>query len=192
MVTPVSVITLAPTPPVTLIAVIVAHNVAGSAGTAFSTTTLPPVSQEMVIASASSPDTASTPSVTSALTSALAMPGNASAAAAATAAIGIELFHFDDTGPPGALGSVQGLVRRRIYSPRAIAPPRPIAQPTRMSFLLTNSSAPKRPSSRPNPERLTPPKGSSALSAPTALTNTMPASIWSATRSACSGSVVRT
>jgi SAM-dependent methyltransferase len=40
----------------------------------------------------------------------------------------------------------------------------------RISFLLTNSSAPKRPSSRPKPERLKPPKGSSAESAPTRLT----------------------
>ena len=63
--------------------------------------------------------------------------------------------------------------------------------PTRMSFLLTNSSAPKRPSSRPKPEALTPPNGSSTPSAPTALMKTMPASIWSATRSACSGSVCR-
>ena len=42
--------------------------------------------------------------------------------------------------------------------------------PTRMSFLLTNSSAPHRPSSRPEPERFTPPKGSSGLSAPTMFT----------------------
>ena len=62
--------------------------------------------------------------------------------------------------------------------------------PTRIILRLTNSSAPNRPSSRPNPERLTPPNGSSAASPPTMLTNTIPASIWSATRSACSGSVV--
>ena len=43
-------------------------------------------------------------------------------------------------------------------------------QPTRISFLLTNSSAPYLPSSRPEPERLTPPNGSSAPSAPTMLT----------------------
>ena len=65
-------------------------------------------------------------------------------------------------------------------------------QPMRIIFLLTNSSAPKRPSSRPEPERLTPPKGSSAPSAPTTLTKTMPASMRSATRRACSGSVVNT
>ena len=41
---------------------------------------------------------------------------------------------------------------------------------TRISFLLTNSSIPYRPSSRPKPERLTPPKGSSAPSSPTPLT----------------------
>ena len=52
----------------------------------------------------------------------------------------------------------------------------------RMSFLLTNSSMPNLPSSRPKPDRFTPPNGSSAPSAPTALTNTMPASIRSATR----------
>ena len=62
--------------------------------------------------------------------------------------------------------------------------------PIRISFLLTNSSMPNRPSSRPKPERLTPPNGSSMLSAPTMLTNTMPASILSATRLACSESVV--
>ncbi len=43
-------------------------------------------------------------------------------------------------------------------------------QPMRMSFLLTNSSAPKGPSSRPNPLALTPPNGSSGLSAPTMFT----------------------
>lgn len=45
----------------------------------------------------------------------------------------------------------------------------------RMSFLLTNSSMPNRPSSRPKPERFTPPNGSSTPSIPTALTKTMPA-----------------
>jgi hypothetical protein len=65
-------------------------------------------------------------------------------------------------------------------------------QPTRISFLLTNSSAPYLPSSRPEPDRLTPPNGSSAPSAPTIFTYTMPASILSATRSACSVSVVNT
>ena len=35
-----------------------------------------------------------------------------------------------------------------------------LAQALRINFLLTNSSAPKRPSSRPKPERLKPPKGS--------------------------------
>ncbi len=63
-------------------------------------------------------------------------------------------------------------------------------QPIRIIFLLTNSSAPKRPSSRPEPERLTPPKGSSAPSASTTFTNTMPASMPSATRRACAASVV--
>jgi hypothetical protein len=41
---------------------------------------------------------------------------------------------------------------------------------TRISFLLTNSSMPYRPSSLPKPDRLTPPKGSSAPSSPTPLT----------------------
>src|SRR6185503_450082 len=68
---------------------------------------------------------------------------------------------------------------------------RRVGQPTRISFLLTNSSAPYFPSSRPQPDRLTPPNGSSAPSAPTMLTYTMPASISLATRSACSGSVVK-
>ena len=67
-----------------------------------------------------------------------------------------------------------------------------VGQPTRISFLLTNSSAPYVPSSRPEPDRLTPPNGSSAPSAPTGLTNTMPASIFSATRFAWSWSVVIT
>ena len=62
-------------------------------------------------------------------------------------------------------------------------------QPMRISFLFVNSSAPKRPSSRPEPERLMPPNGSSAPSASTTFTNTMPASTLSATRSAWSGSV---
>src|SRR4051794_10474615 len=62
--------------------------------------------------------------------------------------------------------------------------------PTRISFLLTNSCMPNRPSSRPKPDDFTPPKGSSTPSAPTALMKTMPASIWSATRRACSESVV--
>jgi len=57
-----------------------------------------------------------------------------------------------------------------------------LVQLTRMSFLFTNSSIPYLPSSRPKPERLTPPNGSSTPSAPTALTNTMPASSESATR----------
>ena len=70
--------------------------------------------------------------------------------------------------------------------------PVPPAHPMRINFLLTNSSMPKRPSSRPKPERLIPPNGNSTPSAPTALTNTMPASIRSATRVACSGSVVNT
>ena len=41
---------------------------------------------------------------------------------------------------------------------------------TRMSFLLTNSSAASRPISLEVPERLTPPKGSSGESASTTLT----------------------
>jgi hypothetical protein len=65
-------------------------------------------------------------------------------------------------------------------------------QPMRMSFLFTNSSMPNLPSSRPNPDRFTPPNGSSALSAPTKLTKTMPASIRSATREPWSLSVVNT
>src|SRR6478672_1165812 len=44
-----------------------------------------------------------------------------------------------------------------------------------MSFLFTNSSMPNLPSSRPKLDRFTPPNGSSALSAPTKLTKTMPA-----------------
>ena len=63
---------------------------------------------------------------------------------------------------------------------------------TRISFLLTNSSMPYLPSSRPKPERLTPPNGSSAPSRPTPLTKTMPVSRLSATRSACSGSSEKT
>ncbi len=68
----------------------------------------------------------------------------------------------------------------------------PGQETVRISFLLTNSSMPKRPSSRPKPDRFTPPKGSSTPSAPTALTKTMPASRRSATRWACSASVVKT
>src|SRR4029434_2914459 len=51
---------------------------------------------------------------------------------------------------------------------------------------------PNLPSSRPKPDRFTPPNGSSTPSAPTALMNTMPASSRSATRLACSLSVVKT
>ena len=48
---------------------------------------------------------------------------------------------------------------------------RPSRQPaTRMSFLLTNSSAASSPISRAVPERFTPPKGSSGESASTMLT----------------------
>jgi hypothetical protein len=65
-------------------------------------------------------------------------------------------------------------------------------QPIRMSLELTNSSAPALPSSRPVPDRLTPPKGSSGASALTTLTKTMPALIRSATRRACSSSVEKT
>ncbi len=43
-------------------------------------------------------------------------------------------------------------------------------QAMRIIFLLTNSSIPSVPSSRPEPERLMPPKGSSGLSASTQLT----------------------
>src|SRR5436190_2100425 len=63
---------------------------------------------------------------------------------------------------------------------------------TRISFLLTNSSIPYGPSSRPKPDRLTPPNGNSAPSRRTPLTKTMPASMSLATRSACSESVVKT
>ena len=96
-VTPVSVMTLAPSPPVTSIAVIVVHAVAGRGAARFATATLPPASHEMVIASAPSPVTVNTPPATFALTAALAMPGNAMAATAATPATGIVFFHLDDT-----------------------------------------------------------------------------------------------
>ncbi len=75
---------------------------------------------------------------------------------------------------------VRGRARRRRPRRRRPGPParqgfRSAAssggdQALRINFLLTNSSAPKRPSSRPKPERLKPPKGSSGLSAPTRLT----------------------
>ena len=94
-------ITLAPSPPVTLIAVIVLHAVGPGATTAFATATLPPPSHEIVIASLPVPFTVNTPPATFAVTAALAMPGNASAATTATPAIGIGFFHFADTGPPG-------------------------------------------------------------------------------------------
>jgi hypothetical protein len=71
----------------------------------------------MVIASLPSPVTVNTPPATFALTAAFAMPGNARAAATATPAIGIELFHFVDTGPPGALGMTPKTTCPRIYSP---------------------------------------------------------------------------
>ena len=93
--------------------------------------------------------------------------------------------------PPSSAMRSPPIVRRRRAADRRPSPPVTSGQPpTRISLRLTNSSAPKRPSSRPKPERLTPPNGSSAASAPTTLTNTMPASIWSATRSAWSESVV--
>ena len=65
----------------------------------------------------------------------------------------------------------------------------PRLHPRRMSFLLADSSMPERPSSPPNPDRLTPPKCSST---PSASTSTMPAPILSATRRAYSSSVVKT
>src|SRR4051794_7358339 len=77
-----------------------------------------------------------------------------------------------------------------VHGEDAIAPAPYFA--TRISFLLTNSSIPYGPSSRPKPERLTPPNGSSAPSRREPLTKTMPASISLATRSACSASVVNT
>ena len=95
--------------------------------------------------------------------------------------------------PGGDLSAAgRGQARVRPRQPVRPQPQRPaVGQVTvRISFLLTNSSMPKRPSSRPKPERFTPPNGSSTPSAPTPLTKTMPASIWSATRAACSGSVV--
>ena len=54
---------------------------------------------------------------------------------------------------------------------------------TRISFLLTNSSIPYLPSSRPKPERLTPPNGSSTPSRRVPFTNTIPVSRPFATRS---------
>ena len=62
----------------------------------------------------------------------------------------------------------------------------------RIILRFRNSSIPRRPCSRPMPERLMPPNGSSAPTALTPLTNTIPASTRSATRAACSGSVVKT
>ena len=103
-VTPVSVITFAPSPPVTSIAVMSAQSVAANGVVLSATVTSPPASQAMVIASAPSPVTVSTPASTSASTAALAMPGNASAATAAMPATGRELFHFDDTGSSLDLG----------------------------------------------------------------------------------------
>ena len=99
-----------------------------------------------------------------------------------------------ERGPEGltTLAAASARPRRSISAQADHLSPGGSSQPSRIIFLLTNSSAPKRPSSRPNPDRLTPPKGNSAPSAPTALTNTMPASIWSATRSACCSSVVIT
>ena len=93
-----------------------------------------------------------------------------------------------DRGHRGDLTAVRRAGRGSAFPAQ---PARRSGQPTRISFLLTNSSAPYLPSSRPEPERLTPPNGSSAPSAPTMLTYTMPASISFATRSACSGSVVK-
>ena len=54
-------------------------------------------SHEIVIASAPAPVTVSTAPATFAWTAAFAMPGSASAAAAATPATGIDFFHLDDT-----------------------------------------------------------------------------------------------
>ena len=90
-------ITLAPSPPVTSIAVIAVHAVGGRGAARFATATLPPASHEIVIASLPSPVTVNSPPAMFALTAALAMPGNASAATAATPATGIEHFHLDDT-----------------------------------------------------------------------------------------------
>src|SRR6476646_7845112 len=94
-------------------------------------------------------------------------------------------------GDRGRRGDLTAVRRAGRGSAFPAQPARRSGQPTRISFLLTNSSAPYLPSSRPEPERLTPPNGSSAPSAPTMLTYTIPASISFATRSACSASVVK-
>src|SRR6476620_8457536 len=94
-------------------------------------------------------------------------------------------------GERGHRGDLTAVRRAGRESAFPAQPARRSGQPTRISFLLTNSSAPYLPSSRPEPERLTPPNGSSAPSAPTMLTYTIPASISFATRSACSASVVK-
>ncbi len=75
---------------------------------------------------------------------------------------------------------------------RSLCSERGSYETVRMSFLLTNSSMPNRPSSRPKPERFIPPNGNSTPSAPTPLMKTIPASILSAIRLACSESVVNT
>ena len=116
--TPVSVITFAPSPPVTSIAVMSSQSVVANGVVLSATVTSPPASQAMVIASAPSPVTVSTPASTSASTAALAMPGNASAATAAMPATGRELFHFDDTGSSLDLGDVPRTSEAAVSFPR--------------------------------------------------------------------------
>jgi len=78
-------------------------------------------------------------------------------------------LHFEDVGvDDGLVTSTQReLAHGRLLMGELVEAEH---QAMRIIFLLTNSSMPRVPSSRPEPERLMPPKGSSGLSASTQLT----------------------
>gem|GEM_PF-4530584 len=93
----------------------------------------------------------------------LGLGAEATESAALARALGSDDRRFAALAPP-AVGAAARAVRKG-------RPSTVVAYgAARISFLLTNSSAPKLPSSRPKPERLKPPKGSSGASAPTRLT----------------------